>query len=136
MIGLGCGGGPQKLADWLKAVTGLDWTGDMVLKCGERIAVIRHLYNLREGILELKWYAHPRVYGDPPQEMGPLAGIKLNTTAQNFWNLGALDWDMETTKPSKKELIELGFAKLAEEMWPPMHFGAPPPPPPKPEAKK
>ncbi len=138
MIGFGFGGGPQKIADWLNAVTGLGWTPEMVLKCGERIAVIRHLFNLREGIVELKWYAHPRVYGDPPQETGPLAGIKLNTAAQIYWNLGALDWDMETTKPSKKKLIELGFTKLAEEMWPPMPFpGGPPPPPPqkKPEQK-
>ncbi len=135
MIGLGFGGGPEKLVGFLNAVTGLDWTVDKVLKCGERIAVIRHLYNLREGIKELDWYAHPRVYGDPPQTEGPLAGVKLNTAAQNYWNLGALDWDMETTKPSKKKLIELGFTKLAEEMWPPMQFpGAPPPP--KPEEKK
>lgn len=129
MIGLGFGGGPDKLASWLNAVTGDGWTGERVLKCGERQAVIRHLFNLREGINELKWYAHPRIYGDPPQEMGPLAGVKLNTAAQNYWNLGALDWDMETTKPSKKKLIELGFTKIAEEMWPPMQFpGAPPPP--------
>jgi aldehyde:ferredoxin oxidoreductase len=129
MIGMGFGGGPGKLVPFMKAVTGLEWTVESILKAGERIAVIRHLYNLREGIKELNWYAHPRVYGDPPQAEGPLAGIKLNTTGQNFWNLGALDWDMDTTKPSKNKLIELGFPKLAEEMWPPMRFGPPPGPP-------
>jgi aldehyde:ferredoxin oxidoreductase len=137
MIGFGFGGGPEKVAAWLNAVTGLGFTGESVAKCGEKMAVIRHLFNLREGISELKWYAHPRVYGDPPQAEGPLAGVKLNTAAQNYWNLGALDWDMESTKPSKKKLVELGFPKLAEEMWPPMAFpGAPPPPPGKPEDQK
>jgi aldehyde:ferredoxin oxidoreductase len=125
MIGMGFGAGPGKLADFLKAVTGLDWTIESVLKAGERILVMRHLFNLREGINELKWYAHPRTYGDPPQEEGPLAGIKLNTAAQNYWNLGALDWDMESTKPSKKKLEELGFDEIAKELWPPRRFGPP-----------
>ncbi len=127
MIGMGFGAGPAKLADFMKAVTGLDWTVESVLKAGERIAVIRHLFNLREGINELQWYAHPRVYGSPPQEEGPLAGVKLNTAAQNYWNLGALDWDMESTKPSKRKLIDLGFKDLAEELWPPPKFPFGPP---------
>jgi len=130
MIGLGFGAGPDKLVGFMNAVTGLNWNAASLMKAGERIAVIRHLFNLREGIRELDWYAHPRVYGDPPQAEGPLAGIKLNTAAQNYWNLGALDWDMETTKPSKKKLMELGFTKLAEELWPPPKFPFGPPPPP------
>ncbi len=137
MIGLGFASPPDKLAAFLNAVTGQNLTEADVLKQGERIMVLRHLFNLREGIREVDWYAHPRIYGDPPQEMGPLAGVKLNTAQQNYWNLGALDWDMETTKPSKNKLIQLGFTQLAEELWPPMHFpGGPPPPPPKEEKKE
>ncbi len=129
MIGLGFGGGPDKLVGFLKAVTGLEWTVPSVLKAGERIAVIRHLFNLREGIMEMNWYAHPRIYGDPPQAEGPLAGIKLNRAQQIYWNLGALDWDMESTKPNKNKLIELGMPEIAEELWPPRPFPFGPPPP-------
>ena len=128
LIGYGFGSPPTKLADFLNAITGLNWTLDSVLKAGERIAVIRQLFNLREGINELNWYAHPRLYGNPPQKEGPLAGVTINTAAQNYWNLGALDWDATTMKPSKKKLIELGFDKIAEEMWPPMKFPFGPPP--------
>jgi aldehyde:ferredoxin oxidoreductase len=118
MIGLGGGAAPEKICGFLSAVTGMNWTPELYLKSGERIGCMRHLFNLREGINELKWTAHPRIYGDPPQEAGPLAGVTLNTVGQNFYNLGALDWDMVTTKPSRKKLIELGFTQIAEEMWP------------------
>jgi aldehyde:ferredoxin oxidoreductase len=129
MIGMGFGGGPEKIAGFLNAVTGLDWTVQSVLKAGERIAVTRQLFNLREGINSLNLYAHPRLYGDPPQKEGPLAGVKINTALQNYWNLGALDWDGVSMKPSKNKLMEFGFKKEAEEFWPPRPFGRPSEPP-------
>jgi aldehyde:ferredoxin oxidoreductase len=128
MIGFGFGSGPGKMADFLNAVTGLHYKAEDVLKIGERIAVMRHVFNLREGINELKWVAHPRIYGDPPQREGPLAGVTIDTIAQNYWNLGALDWDPVSTRPSKKKLIDLGLKEIAEELWPPQKdsFGPPP----------
>jgi aldehyde:ferredoxin oxidoreductase len=127
LIGFGFGAGPQKLTDFLNAVTGLNWTLKKVLKAGERIAVMRHLFNLREGINELNWTPHPRIIGDPPQKQGPLAGVTIDQKAQIYWHMGALDWDMETTKPSKNKLIELGFKDIAEKLWPPQKtpFGVP-----------
>jgi len=119
LIGFGFGAGPEKLVDFLNAVTGLNYTLAEVLKAGERIANLRHLFNLREGINELNFVTHPRLYGDPPQKTGPLAGVTIDTNAQNYWNLGALDWDLETTKPSKQKLLELGLKDEAEELWPP-----------------
>jgi aldehyde:ferredoxin oxidoreductase len=127
LIGFGFGAGPEKLKDFLNAVTGLNWTLKKVLMAGERIAVMRHLFNLREGINELNWTPHPRITGNPPQKKGPLAGVTIDQKAQVYWNLGALDWDMKTTKPSKSKLIELGFKDIAEELWPPQKtpFGLP-----------
>jgi aldehyde:ferredoxin oxidoreductase len=127
LIGFGFGGGPAKLVKFLNAVTGSHYTLKEVLKAGERIAVIRHLFNLREGINELDWTLHPRITGNPPQKNGPLAGVTIDQKAQVYWNLGALDWDMKTTKPSKKKLIELGFKDIAPKLWPPRKgpFGPP-----------
>ncbi len=119
LIGLGFEAGPEKLVDFLNAITGLDYTITEMLKAGERIAILRHLFNLREGINELNFVTHPRLYGDPPQETGPLAGVTIDTKAQNYWNLGALDWDLITTKPSRQKLLELGLKEEAEELWPP-----------------
>lgn len=125
LIGFGFGSGPERHRDFFNAVTGLNYTTEQLLKCGERIGVIRHLFNLREGIKESEWLPHNRIIGNPAQPEGPLAGVTIDYVAQNAWNLGALDWDLNTTKPSKKKLIELGFNEIAEEMWPPMKFGPP-----------
>ena len=38
--------------------------------------------------------------------------------AQAYWNLGALDWDRVTNKPSMKKLRELGLDDVADELYP------------------
>jgi len=78
---------------------------------------MRHLFNLREGINPLNWTVHPRIIGNPPQDEGPLAGISANIEAQAYWNLGALDWDAVTTKPSRAKLLKLGLTGEADELW-------------------
>jgi aldehyde:ferredoxin oxidoreductase len=118
LIGYGFGAGPGKLVGFLNAVTGLGFTIDDILRAGERIANLRHAFNLREGVKELDWTAHPRIYGDPPQKEGPLKDVTIDTKAQIYWNLGALDWDPVTTKPSKKKLVELGLNDVASDLWP------------------
>ncbi|MFH1640070.1 MAG: aldehyde ferredoxin oxidoreductase family protein [Chloroflexota bacterium] len=102
----------------MKAVTGWDRSMPELLKCGERIVNMRHLFNLREGINELQWAVHPRIIGKPAATTGPLAGITADLEAQVYWNLGVLDWDHITTKPSKKKLLELGLDDVAKELWP------------------
>ena len=89
--------------------------------------VMRHVFNLREGINPLKWAVHPRIIGDPPLTAGPLAGIRADIEAQDYWNLGALDWDRVTTKPSKAKLLSLGLTDVADDLWPPTPPGGPRP---------
>jgi aldehyde:ferredoxin oxidoreductase len=110
---------PRKyIAGFMSAVTGWDRSMDELLKAGERIANMRHVFNLREGINPLKWKVHPRIVGKPPQKEGPLAGVTADIEAQVYWNLGALDWDRITTKPSRRKLLELGLDDVAQELWP------------------
>ena len=87
-------------------------------KNGERIANIRHLFNLREGVNEKEWAVHPRITGNPPQEEGPLANVTADIEAQVTENLKALDWDEKTTVPSKAKLLELGMDEIAKEYYP------------------
>ncbi len=113
---------------YMKAITGLDRPMAELLKAGERIANMRHVFNLREGINPLERYVHPRIIGAPPQEDGPLRGVTLDIDEECWWNLGALDWDRVTTKPSKAKLLELGLNDIAEELYPPQQgpgFGPP-----------
>ena len=110
---------PDQLVGIFNAVTGWNYSWSDMLKAGERIANLRHAFNLREGINELKWPVHPRIVGKPPQTAGPLAGVTANIEAQVYWCLGALDWDMVTTKPSKTKLFSLGgLDDVANDLWP------------------
>ena len=119
LMGYFGGADPGKyIAGFINAVIGWDCSWDEVLKIGERIANMRHVINLREGINPLELKVHPRIVGKPPYETGPLAGVTADIEAQNYWNLGALDWDRVTTKPSKKKLLELGLEDIAKELWP------------------
>jgi aldehyde:ferredoxin oxidoreductase len=117
-------GGDERFIGLINGVTGWDMTMPELMKAGERIAVIRHVFNLREGINPLKHFVHPRILGKPPLTAGPLAGVTPPAEAQIYWNLGALDWDRNTTKPSRAKLLSLGLNDIAQELWPPM----PPPP--------
>jgi aldehyde:ferredoxin oxidoreductase len=89
-----------------------------MLVAGERIACMRHALNLREGINPLKSYVHPRMLGEPPLTAGPLAGVTPPAEAQIYWDLGPLDWDRLTTKPSKAKLFSLGLDDVARDLWP------------------
>jgi aldehyde:ferredoxin oxidoreductase len=129
IIGIGFGAGPDKVAGFLNSVTGQSLTADDVARAGDRVGIMRHAFNLREGICELNWKPHPRIIGDPPQKEGPLAGVTINQLGQIYWNMGAMDWDPVTTKPSKKKLLSLGMNDLAESLWPPQKGGPFGPPP-------
>jgi aldehyde:ferredoxin oxidoreductase len=106
------------VVEMMRAVTGIDRSREDLLKVGERIANMRHVFTLREGVNPLDRFMHPRLLGRPPQKEGPLAGISLDLEAETYWNLGALDWDRVTTKPSMKKLLELGLEDVAADLWP------------------
>ena len=65
----------KRLVGLFNAVTGWNYTLGELLMAGERIDNLRHAFNLREGINELKWTVHPRIAGKPPQIAGPLAKV-------------------------------------------------------------
>ncbi len=110
---------PNKyVVGFMSAVTGWDRSMDELLKAGERIANMRHVFNLREGINPLELEVHPRIIGDPPHEAGPHAHKTVDIKAEIYWNLGALDWERVTTRPSKKKLLELGLDDVAKDLWP------------------
>jgi aldehyde:ferredoxin oxidoreductase len=105
-------------AKMMTAVTGRDRNLEELLVAGERIANMRHLFNLREGLNPLKHYIHGRIIGRPPLKEGPLADVTSDLEAEAWWHLGALDWDRVTTIPSRNKLLQLGLDDIAEELWP------------------
>ena len=105
----------QFIPDFLTAVTGEEYTLDSCLDVGERIANIRHLFNLREGLNPLKYPVNPRAVGRPPLKQGPVANVTIDDDIMIKDYLRAMDWDLTTTKPSAKKLRELGLSQLAKE---------------------
>ena len=105
--------------DFLNAVTGWELSADEISATGERIATLRHVFNLREGLNSLEFKVPNRALGVPPPDEGPLKGVKvgedgLNTMVAEYFKL--MDWDMRTAKPSKKRLEELELEDVAGEL--------------------
>ncbi len=115
----------KHITEFMSAVTGWERSEDEILKAGERIYNMRHVFNLREGINPIQYKVHPRIIGRPPQKEGPLAGASADIEPQVYWGLGALDWNRRTAKPSQKKLLELGLDDLAKELWPPQQGPGP-----------
>ncbi len=103
----------QYVVDFLAAATGWDVTLDEVVRVGERVTVLRHLFNLREGLNPRQWKLPGRMLGRPPLTEGSLAGVTIDeqTLAREY--LAARQWDQETTRPAPARLRELGLDGLA-----------------------
>jgi aldehyde:ferredoxin oxidoreductase len=100
----------------MRAVSGWDFTIDELLKTGERIANIRHTFNIREGLNPLGYEVPGRMIGDPPPSEGPLAGVTIDEEILDREYLAAMDWDLKTTIPSKEKLKELDLEDIAKEI--------------------
>jgi aldehyde:ferredoxin oxidoreductase len=107
----------QYVPDFLSAVTGWALNLGECLRIGERIANLRHLFNLREGLNPLEFRLPGRMVGRPPLELGVLAGIEVDvgTLAREY--LAARDWDPVTGVPSLEKLAEMGLQGLWEAGW-------------------
>ena len=101
----------------LKVITGWDITREEILKTGERIDNMRQAFNVREGV-KLPFEFPDRMMGIPPKKVGPRTGITLKRDEVFNEYLMAMDWDLNSGKPSKNKLLELGLADVAKELWP------------------
>ena len=106
------------LVEYFNAIAGWDCTEAELMKAGERIENIRHVFTLREGDNPLDRKVHSRIIGRPPLNEGPLAGVSPDIEGQITFNLKALDWDPITAKPSRQKLIDLGLNDAADDLWP------------------
>ncbi|MBI3976907.1 MAG: aldehyde ferredoxin oxidoreductase family protein [Chloroflexi bacterium] len=102
--------------DFMTAVTGRTWALDDALQAGERIAIIRHAFNLREGLNPLRFQMPGIAVGNPPLTQGNVRGVTVDTARQNADYLKAMDWDPATTVPSRRKLEELGLQSLLDDL--------------------
>lgn len=104
------------IPDFLTAVTGWEIDTDECYKIGERVADMRHAFNLREGLNPIQFDVPSRLLGEPPQVEGNLRGITVDIDTQVREYCQVMDWDPDTAIPSRERLVSLGLADVAEDL--------------------
>jgi aldehyde:ferredoxin oxidoreductase len=105
------------LVEAFRVITGWDITLEELIKTGSRIETMRQAFNAREGI-QTPWKQHPRMLGIPPKTVGPRAGAQLDEKELHKEYYEAMGWDVNTGKPSKQALLDLGLDDVAKVLWP------------------
>jgi len=100
---------PEDYAKLLHAVTGVEVTGDQVMKMGEKIINIERLFNLREGITREDDSVVSRLL-DEPSPSGPFKGKHLtraefNKMLDEYYELRG--WSKEGIPPNPEEILSL-----------------------------
>ena len=102
--------------EFLKAVTGWDLDTEECHRVGERIAHIRHGFNLREGLNPVQFEVPKRLIGNPPQTEGNVRNITVDIDTQVKEYCEAMDWDPVTAVPSRERLLSLGLTEVAGDL--------------------
>jgi len=102
--------GGQQIADQLAAMTGIDYTAESVLQCGERINNLERLFNMKAGFTKEDDTLPPRLLNDPVVA-GPAKGrvSRLNEMLPKYY--ATRGWD-EDGVPLAEKLQELGLDKI------------------------
>jgi aldehyde:ferredoxin oxidoreductase len=69
--------GRPPILEWLNAATGWGYGAEDFFRVGKHIQLLRHAFNVREG-LPAVFPLPGRERGNPPQEVGPVAGVTLD----------------------------------------------------------
>jgi len=106
----------HSIPEFMTAVTGWEFTLDDCQEVGDRLATLRHAFNLREGHNPLKRKVSGRIIGRPPLKAGPLKDISVDMETMAKEYLELMDWDTVTAVPSQKRLMELGLDEVAADL--------------------
>lgn len=107
--------GQPPVREWINAVTG--WTLDLddLLLIGHRIQVLRHAFNLREGIRPEDVSLPDRAKGHPPLGSGPLSDVSLDMETMKRGFFRGMGYD-DRGVPSRALLEELELPDLFDDM--------------------
>ncbi|MHB1417809.1 MAG: aldehyde ferredoxin oxidoreductase family protein [Chloroflexota bacterium] len=106
----------ESLMDFSNAICGWDLSREDVELIGERIANVRHAFNLREGLNPLNFVVPPRMLGNPPLTKGNTRGVTVDAAKNNGDYLSVMQWDPETAMPNPARLEELGLSYVARAL--------------------
>ena len=104
------------IPDFLTAVTGWEIDTDECYRIGERVADMRHAFNLREGLNPIEFDVPTRLLGEPPQTAGNVRGVTVDIDTQVREYCQVMDWDPDTAIPSRERLVSLGMEDVALDL--------------------
>ena len=102
--------GRPPVREWINAATGWDLGYEDMLRIGYRIQVLRHVFNLREGVRPEDFALPSRAAGHPPLQEGPLKGVTLDMDVMVRDYFRAMGYDEETGIPGEELLQSLGLS--------------------------
>jgi aldehyde:ferredoxin oxidoreductase len=106
---------PAEQVELINAACGLDWTIEDMMRCGERAWNLKRAINNRMG-LGAGNDRLPRALIEPFKE-GGAEGFSPDIEGMLFAYYEARGWDLETGKPMKEKLLELGLEDVAKSLW-------------------
>src|SRR5690349_3012557 len=106
---------PEMQVKLINAACGLDWTIEDMMKAGERAWNLKRALNNRMGLTRANDKL-PKALLEPFPDGGS-AGFVLDFEAMLSAYYEARGWDMETGKPSREKLMELGLDEAAQDLW-------------------
>ena len=107
----------QNISDYvpiLKAITGIPYSDDELLKAGERIWNLERLFNLKAGFTKKDDTLPPRILKEPiPSGASKGEVCDLDRMLPEYYKLRG--WD-EEGRPTKEKLQSLGLSELAAKL--------------------
>ncbi len=105
-------------ADLLRAVTGIEMSGDEFMEVAERIITLERLYNLREGLKRDDDTLPKRYFDEVSEPTGIVGGNKVDRDKfskmlDEYYDY--LGWNRKGV-PKKESLRRLGLEKLDNEI--------------------
>ena len=106
---------PEMQVKLINAACGLDWSMEDMLKAGERAWNLKRAINIRMGLTRANDKL-PKALLKPFAEGGS-AGFVLDFETMLSAYYEARGWDIETGKPLREKLSELGLEDVAMDLW-------------------
>jgi len=106
---------PQMQVDLINAACGYEWTLADMMRSGERGWNLKRAINNRMGLTRANDKL-PKALLEPYKEGGTMGFVPDFPALLNAY-YEARDWDVETGKPSRAKLVELGLEDVAQDLW-------------------
>ncbi|HSJ88773.1 MAG TPA: aldehyde ferredoxin oxidoreductase family protein [Anaerolineales bacterium] len=106
---------PELQVKLINAACGLDWNLEDMMRCGERGWNIKRAINNRMGLTAANDKL-PKAMLQPFPDGGS-AGYVPDIQGMLYAYYQARGWDVDTGKPSREKLLELGLEDVANDLW-------------------